>query len=156
MMAERGGYHPLGLFYGESMDKISIKLHNPQQGYDELKKAWEWCKANLIANHKIQGFLQIESKSREQEEKYHAMIGEIAKQASHIGAKWTVEDWKRLLLDKFARETNRTHGKVIPNLDKTGVVEVGIQSRKFSVKDATEFIEWLHAWSAENGITHRD
>ena len=138
------------------MDKITLRLWNAQQAYDEFKKAWEWTKANLIAGHIIQAQFSIESKSREQEEKYHAMIGEIAKQASHIGATWGQEDWKRLLLDKFARETNRTHGKVIPNLDKTGVVEVGIQSRKFTVKDGAEFIEWLHAWSAENGIIHRD
>ena len=95
-------------------------------------------------------------KSREQEEKYHAMIGEVAKQAQHLGASWQAEDWKRLLIDKFARETGRTHGKVIPNLDKTGVVEVGIQSRKFSTSDGSEFIEWLHAWGAENGITYSD
>lgn len=93
-----------------------------------------------------------ESKTREQEKKYHAMIGEIAKQAQHLGAKWEFEDWKRLLLDKFARETGRTHGKIIPNLDQTGVVEVGVQSRKFSKVDGSEFIEWLHCWGAENGI----
>lgn len=92
-------------------------------------------------------------KSREQEKKYHAMIGEVSDQAQHLGSKWEAEDWKRLLLDKFARETGRTHGKIIPNLDQNGVVEVGIQSRRFSVSDGGEFIEWLYAWGTENGIT---
>lgn len=30
------------------------------------------------------------------------------------------------------------------------------QSRKFSKKVASEFIEWLHAWGAENGIEYSD
>ena len=91
-------------------------------------------------------------KTRAQEEKYHAMIGEIAAQAKHLGATWGAEDWKRLLLDKFARETGRSHGKVIPNLDGNGVVEVGILSRKFGLEDGSEFIEFLNAWAAEHGI----
>lgn len=134
------------------MDKIQLTLWNPQQGYQELKKAWEWAKSMLMAGHKLTLSIRPETKSREQEEKYHAMIGEISKQASHLGSTWGAEDWKRLLLDKFARETDRVSGKVIPNLDKNGVVEVGLQSRKFSISDGAEFIEWLYAWGAENGI----
>ena len=91
-------------------------------------------------------------KTRAQEEKYHAMIGEIAAQAKHLGATWGAEDWKRLLLDKFARETGRSHGKIIPNLDSDGVVQVGILSRKFGLEDGSEFIEFLHAWAAVHGI----
>ena len=37
-------------------------------------------------------------KKRAQEEKYHAMIGEIAKQVEHIGRKWDADDMKRLLV----------------------------------------------------------
>lgn len=43
-------------------------------------------------------------KKRAQEEKYHAMIGEIAKQVEHIGRKWDADDMKRLLVDEFADE----------------------------------------------------
>ncbi len=99
-----------------------------------------------------QAKITLPRRSDDQNAKYHAMIGEIAKQAEHLGAKWEADDWKRLVLDKFARETGRSHGKVIPNLDKTGVVEVGIQSRKFNRQDGSDFIEWLHAWGAENGV----
>jgi hypothetical protein len=137
-------------------ERMTVTLWNPQQGYQELLSVWLKAKALLTAGHRLMLTLSPVSKSREQEEKYHAMIGEVATQAQHLGATWQTEDWKRLLLDKFARETNRTHGRIIPNLDKTGVVEVGIQSRKFSVGDGNEFIEWLFAWGAENGITFKD
>ena len=136
--------------------RMTVTLYNAQQGYQQLLAVWLMAKAMLIAGHRMVLSLAPASKSREQEEKYHAMIGEVAKQAQHLGSSWGAEDWKRLLLDKFARETDRTHGKIIPNLDKTGVVEVGIQSRKFSKADASEFVEWLHAWGSENGIVYAD
>jgi len=90
--------------------------------------------------------------SHAMQRKYHAMIDEIARQAWHLGSHWESDDWKRLLLDKFARDTGRSHGKVITNLDKTGIVQIGLQSRKFENPDASEFIEWLLAWGVENGI----
>jgi hypothetical protein len=94
------------------------------------------------------------NKSREQEEKYHAMIGEIAKQAQHLGAKWDAESWKRLLVDQFCRDNDIKTGVVIPNLSGDGIVQLGFQTRKFTKEQASEFVEWLHAWGAENGVTY--
>ena len=139
------------------MTKLSVTCYNAQQAHVAMTaQIWPILKSMCMAGHRMVLELRPQSKSREQEEKYHAMIGEVAIQAQHLGSSWGAEDWKRLLLDKFARETDRTHGKIIPNLDKTGVVEVGIQSRKFSKADASEFVEWLHAWGAENGIVYAD
>lgn len=137
------------------MTKLSVTCFNPVQAHTAMTaQIWPMLKSMCMAGHRMVLELKPASKSREQEEKYHAMIGEVAKQAQHLGSSWGAEDWKRLLIDKFARETDRTHGKIIPNLDKTGVVEVGIQSRKFSKADACEFVDWLHAWGAENGIVY--
>jgi hypothetical protein len=94
------------------------------------------------------------NKSREQEEKYHAMIGEIAKQAQHLGAKWDAESWKRLLVDQFCRDSNIKTGVVIPNLSGDGIVQLGFQTRKFTKEQASEFVEWLHAWGAEHGVVY--
>ena len=41
---------------------------------------------------------------------------------------------------------------MVPNLDGNGVVEVGLLSRKFDVETASEFVEWLYSWGAENGV----
>ena len=98
--------------------------------------------------------IQQTPKSREQEEKYHAMIGEIAKQAEHLGAKWDAESWKRLLVDQFLRENGKGGNRVLPNLDGTGIVQLGFQTRRFSKEQASEFVEWLLAWGAEHGITY--
>lgn len=96
--------------------------------------------------------IKAAEKSREQEEKYHAMIGEIARQASHAGAKWSPDDWKRLLVDQFCKDGGIKTGVVVPNLSGDGIVQLGFQTRKFSKEQASEFVEWLYAWGAERGI----
>jgi hypothetical protein len=98
--------------------------------------------------------IQQAPKSREQEEKYHAMIGEIAKQSEHLGAKWDAESWKRLLVDQFMRDSKMGGNRILPNLDGTGIVQLGSQTRRFSKEQASEFVEWLLAWGAEHGITY--
>lgn len=107
-------------------------------------------------------------KSRIQEEKYHAMIGDIAKQCEFIGQKWDTEEWKRLLIDAFVRVMREQakadnkpdpfgdHGRVIPSLDGSGIVQLGIQSRRFSKPMASQFIEYLYAWGAERNVTWSD
>ena len=80
------------------------------------------------------------NKSRDQEEKYHAMIGEIAKQAQHLGAKWDSESWKRLLVDQFCKDNGLKTGAVIPNLAGDGIVQLGMQTRNFTKEQASEFV----------------
>lgn len=98
------------------------------------------------------------TKRREQEEKYHAMIGDIASQWKFMGQRVDKDDAKRLLVDAFAKAmrdagTPLHHdGRVVPSLDGERVVQLGIQTSKFYKAEASEFIEFLSAWGAENGI----
>ena len=84
------------------------------------------------------------------------MIGDIAKQAQHMGAKWDAEDWKRLLVDQFARDRMMYGAPILPNLDGTGIVQLGVQTRHFSKEQASEFVEFLMAWASEHGIELKD
>jgi hypothetical protein len=119
-----------------------------------MASVWPKVKEALASGKKLTLEIKDAAKSREQEEKYHAMLGEIAKQASHLGAKWDAEDWKRLLVDQFIKDMKLAGSKIIPSLDGTGIVQLGFQTRKFTKEQATEFVEFLHAWGAENGITY--
>jgi hypothetical protein len=102
------------------------------------------------------------TKRRIQEERYHAMIGDIAKQMEHIGRKWDADDMKRLLIDEFADQMRASgtplhhDGRVVPSLDGRRIVQLGIQSRDFYVKEASQFIEFLFALGAERGIRWTD
>ena len=129
-----------------------IQLTSTEQAKTSIRLNWDKITKALDAGKHLTMEIKLASKTREQEEKYHAMIGDIAKQAQHMGAKWSAEDWKRLLVDQYLREVENIQGKVVPNLDGSGIVQLGFQTRKFTKEMANEFIEWLYAWAAENGI----
>ena len=112
----------------------------------------------LIAPDGFHVWITEPKKKRIQEEKYHAMIGDIAKQIEHIGRKWDSDDMKRLLVDDFAEEmrlagTPLHHdGRVTPSLDGRRIVQLGIQTRDFYVKEASAFIEYLYAQGSQYGV----
>ena len=114
---------------------------------------WPKVLVALESGRKLTLEVKDASKSREQEEKYHAIIGDIAKQAQHMGATWDAESWKRLLVWQFCKEKQIDAGKIVPSLDMTGVVQLGQQTRKFTKEQASEFVEFLQAWATDNGVT---
>ena len=83
---------------------------------------------------------------------FHAIISKIAKEAEHFGSTWDAESWKRFLIDQFASETGLGGSKVVPSLDGSRIVQLGLQSRKFSKDQASQFVTWLEAWCADKGI----
>ena len=131
-------------------------LQNPEQASALMAKIWPKVKDSLRSGKLLRMEIKAESKSRDQEAKYHAMRAEIAEQASHLGAKWSIEDWKRLMVDLFAKETGLQGGKIIPSLDGSGIVQLGLQTRSFTKEQAMEFITFLEAWGASNGIIYKD
>lgn len=131
---------------------MKFYLNNKQQGLLDFRNAWFKCLDGLNAGKQFEVEIKYKKRSNEQSEKYHSMIGDIAKQAQHLGAKWSAEDWKRLLVDQYLREVENIQGKVVPNLDGTGIVQLGFQTRKFTKEQASEFVEWLYMWAANNGI----
>ena len=131
---------------------MKFYLDDEQQGLAAFRHAWAKCLDALKAGKQFQVEIKYKNRSNEQNEKFHAIIGDIAKQAQHMGAKWDAEDWKRLLVDKFLRETGFKNSPIIPNLDGTGIVQLGFQTRNFSKEHASEFVEFLQAWAADNGV----
>ena len=99
------------------------------------------------------------TKRREQEEKYHAMIGDIAQQWKFMGQKWDRESAKRLLVDAFSKVMEeqgtplRDSGRIVPSIDGQRVVQLGVQTRRFSVREASDFIEFLNAFASEHGLS---
>jgi hypothetical protein len=135
---------------------VRYELRTPEQATSMMQSLWPKVKEAIKGGKQLSLEIKPINKSREQEEKYHAMIGEIAKQAQHLGAKWIAEDWKRLLVDQFCKDTGLTGSKVIPNLSGDGIVQLGFQTRNFTKEQASEFVEWLHSWGANNGITFEE
>lgn len=104
------------------------------------------------------------TKKRIQEEKYHAMMGDIAKQCFYNGRKLGDETWKRLLVEAYVyilREEAKAQGKpdpfpkggaLLPSIDGLRIVQVEALTRNFTVSQASQFIEYLYAFGAERGV----
>lgn len=128
-------------------------LDSYEQAQALMSGLWPKVKDSLKSGRKLMLEIKAQSKSRDTEKLYHELIGQIAKQAQHMGAKWSAEDFKRLLVDQFMRDIGEGGGRVIPNLDGTGIVQLGSQTRNFTQEQGSQFIEWLYAWAANNGVT---
>lgn len=134
---------------------MRYNLDDQAQATSLMKHLWPKVREALAAGRKLTLEIKPASKSRDQEQKYHAIIGDIAKQAQHMGAKWDAETWKRLLVDKYVREIGLT-SKIMANLDNDGLVQLGFQTRKFTKEQASEFVAFLICWCDQNGIELND
>lgn len=137
-------------------------VYDPESDTSEMALSIA-CRFVRSCNSKVHIVVCDPVKSREQEEHYHALIGDIAAQCQVYGKKLSPESWKRLLIDAFKHDTKddpdlapqwQSFGNVelVPALNHPGFVMVGDQSRRFGVKLASAFIEWLYAYGAENGV----
>lgn len=111
------------------------------------------------------------SKTREQEEKYHAMIGDIAKTVfmpvidsdGHIVPNLTKkrdrDHWKAVLVDDFEQELKaqgiklRKPSRIIRSLDGSRWITERASTKDFTVEHGSMFIEYLYAKGIELGAT---
>ena len=132
---------------------MKVFVWEPAQAHKEMMNViWPTLKAMLMAGHRMTIEIKQSKRSVEQNSMFHSMINKIAKQMATAGSTWTADDWKRLLIDQWAHDTNRKIGKVCPSLDGERIVQLGLQSHKFTTAESSEFIEFLMAWSALKGI----
>ena len=123
-------------------------------GAQKMRMLWDKMKPALESGVALTVEVQRENRSLEQNAMYHSIIHQIAKQAQHLGSTWDAESWTRLLVDAYTKEQWAfSSGQVIPNLAGDGIVQLGLQTRKFTKQQASEFTEWLIAWCAQNGVT---
>lgn len=117
----------------------------------------QFVKAMNLAGHDLVMTIAEASKTRDQEGKYHSMIGDLSEQiGGDLGDK---EDAKRILISAFRIDTLQElaqewaeFGDMRMGRGLRGeVVLLGVQSRKFKRKLASAFIEWLYQFGAEGG-----
>lgn len=142
---------------------MSVKsfYYNPTKNKQGLYKLIVSLAADKLWRFRIDEF---DEKTREQEKKYHAMLGDIADQAKHLNMTFTLDDWKRLCVQQFRQDCiendvprlkeywTRHEFKVVPSLDGRSLVALGTQTRDFPKYVAAGFMEWLYHYGAENNI----
>jgi len=92
------------------------------------------------------------TRTLEQNDKFHAVCNDIAKQYQWAGQWIDTEGWKRLLVDAWARTEGKTQGRVVPSLDGQSVVNLGIQTRRMKVADMADLIAFAEAWAVDHDV----
>lgn len=96
------------------------------------------------------------TRSLEQNAMLHAICGEIAQQKLWAGRRIDAEGWKRLLVDAWARESDRRQGDVVPSLDGASIVNLAMQTRRMTVADMADLITFAQWWAVDNDVKLRD
>ena len=131
---------------------MRYNLEDQAQATSLMKHLWPKVKESLAAGNQLTLEIKPPSKSREQERKYHAILRDIAQQSQHMGAKWSADDWKRLLVQEFCRQAGLESGQIVPSLAGDGIVQLGRQTRNFTKEQASDFVAFLICWCDQNGI----
>jgi hypothetical protein len=107
---------------------------------------------------------EYDEKSRLQEEKAHAMLGDIARQAKHLNRMFDLDSWKRLTVAQFridciqnnvprvADYWRKQKVELVPSLDGSALVTLGAQTRDFPKYVYAAWITWLYAYGDQLGI----
>lgn len=125
---------------------------------DAMKAAWLFACEYLQVGRSVRVTVEEHKPSRslEQNAMFHAICGELAKRKKWAGRYIDDEGWKRLLVDAWARESNRQQGDVVPSLDGASIVNLSIQTRRMTVADMADLITFAQSWAVENEVPLRE
>jgi hypothetical protein len=113
-------------------DRISLTLWNAQQGHQELRRAWDWCKAMLMAGHKLQIDCKPETRSSAENRMLHALISEIATARRNGPGRSVTPNAGSGCLSVRGAERAASRWKSCPALDGHGVDIVPARTSKLT------------------------
>ncbi len=90
----------------------------------------------------------------DQNAKFHAMTGDIARQVKWCGKQLKPEQWKVLLISGHAVATKR-EAEVVPGLEGE-YVNIRESSAEMSVARMASLIEYTTAWAVGQGVKFTD
>jgi hypothetical protein len=79
-----------------------------------------------------------------------AMLSDVAQQVEWYGTRLTAEDWKHVFTASLRKL------EVVPNLDGTGFVALGMSTSRMSVREMRDLIELMFAFGAEREVEWTD
>jgi hypothetical protein len=96
--------------------------------------------------------VQIKEMTRndEQNKKFHAMCGDVAKQAKYAGRELTAHQWKVLFISGHSIATG-AGADMVPGLENE-FVNIRESSAQMGVRRMASLIEYVQAWCVMNGV----
>lgn len=86
-----------------------------------------------------------------QNDRFWALLTEVAMQKTHAGRRYTPDQWKVLFMHAIGREV-----QFIPSLDNSTFIPWGQSSSDLSVAEMKDLMDFIEAWGAENGVVFSD
>lgn len=90
------------------------------------------------------------TRSLEQNAALWASLNDVAKQVVWHGRKLDADSWKNVFTAAMTKQD------VVPNLDGTGFVVLGISTRKMSKGQLSDLLDIIHAFGSEHGVEWSD
>lgn len=92
--------------------------------------------------------VQIKEPTRnlDQNARMWAMLADVSRQVDWYGKRLTPEDWKHVFSSSLRRL------EVVPNLDGTGFVALGLSTSRMSVREMADLITLVDAFGVERGV----
>jgi hypothetical protein len=131
-------------------ERMTIALWNPDQAKPELDQAWRWVKSMLIAGHRLTMEIKPATRTSEQNARMWAMLADISRQVEWYGKRLSSEDWKHVFTASLRKLA------VVPNLDGTGFVALGLSTSRMTKGEMSDLIELMFAFGAERGVQWSD
>ena len=86
------------------------------------------------------------TRSLEQNAALWAALSDVSEQVEWYGKRLTPEDWKHVFTASLKKL------EVVPNLDGTGFVALGMSTSRMSKREMSDLLELIHAFGAERGV----
>jgi hypothetical protein len=81
-----------------------------------------------------------------QNDRLWALLAEVSQQVNWYGKKLTPEDWKHVFTASLRKLD------VVPNLDGTGFVALGMSTSSMSKREFSDLMELIASFGAERGV----
>lgn len=132
-------------------ERVRLALHNAQAGHAAFLRAWVWCKAMLMAGHRLTLEIRKATRSGEQNAKFHALCSDVARS----GMKWagkerTAAEWKVLFVSGHSVAT-KSGADMVPGLESE-FVNLRESTANMSVSRSSSLIEYVVSWCAMNDV----
>jgi len=109
------------------------------------EKAIDWI-MRLPAGTRVE--FKGPQRTLEQNDKLWAMWTDVSSQHCIDGRRYSPTDWRLIFLTAYAEEMGMEI-RHLPAIHRAGLIPCGRSSSDLSVREASELIEWMLAWGAE-------
>ena len=122
-----------------------FQLADAQTGVVDMRKAWEYAKAALIAGHPMTVEVRKRKRSDGQNRLMWALLHDLAAQVDWYGRRLTAEEWKHVLTASLSKQD------VVPGIDG-GFVVLGKSTSDMTTAEMNDLITLIEAFGAEQGV----